>query len=69
MSDTSQGSPQASSSAEQALIDARRQKATRLRERGDNPFANDVVPKTAGAVTIDIADLRTSAAGGTGEGG
>lgn len=66
MSDTSQGS---SSSAEQALIDARRQKATRLRERGENPFANDVVPKTAGAITIDIGDLRATAAGAKGDGG
>jgi lysyl-tRNA synthetase class 2 len=48
-------------SAEQALIDARRAKAKRLRERGENPFANDVVPR-AGGKTVDIAELRTLAA-------
>ncbi len=31
-------------SAEDAIIDARRAKAARLRERGENPFANDVQP-------------------------
>ena len=45
----------AGSSAEQALIDARRAKATRLRERSENPFANDVVPRTAGSITLDVS--------------
>jgi lysyl-tRNA synthetase class 2 len=48
------------SSAEQALIDVRRAKAARLRERKENPFANDVVPRS-GATTLDVADLRTRA--------
>ena len=51
----------AGSSAEQALIEVRRAKAARLRERGENPFANDVVPRS-GAITIDVAALRTRAA-------
>ena len=51
----------AGSSAEQALIDARRAKATRLRERKENPFANDVVPRTAGSTTLDVAVLRARA--------
>src|SRR3954454_2656708 len=48
-------------SGDQALIDARRAKAKRIRERGENPFANDVVPRTGGK-TLDIAELRTLAA-------
>jgi lysyl-tRNA synthetase class 2 len=57
----SKATPQAPShSAEQALIDARRAKAQRLRDRGESPFANDVVPR-AGATTIDIAELRSVA--------
>jgi lysyl-tRNA synthetase class 2 len=55
-------------SAEQALIDARRAKAERLRSRGENPFANDVVPK-AGGHTLDIKEVRARAAAGKGEGG
>ena len=47
-------------SAEQALIDARRAKAKRLRDRGENPFANDVVPKD-GATTLDVAEVRARA--------
>ena len=49
------------SSAEQALIDARRAKAARVRARKENPFANDVVPRSGGE-TVDLADLRTLAA-------
>ncbi|HEY8073609.1 MAG TPA: lysine--tRNA ligase [Labilithrix sp.] len=57
-----EGSPQQPGhSAEQALIDARRAKATRLRERGENPFANDVGPR-AGGTTLDIANARAIAA-------
>lgn len=51
----------AGSTAEQALIDVRRAKAARLRERKENPFANDVVPRS-GATTLDVADLRERAA-------
>ena len=51
------------SSAEQALIDVRRAKATRLRERKENPFANDVVPRSGGT-TLDVAALRTRADAG-----
>ncbi len=48
-------------SAEQALIEARRAKAERLRGRGENPFANDVAPRVAASQTIDLADLRAVA--------
>ncbi|MEZ4295066.1 MAG: lysine--tRNA ligase [Polyangiaceae bacterium] len=41
--------------SEEALIAARRSKATRLRERGENPFANDV---TTGAPLVPLADAR-----------
>jgi lysyl-tRNA synthetase, class II len=55
-------------SGEQALIDARRAKANRLRERGENPFANDVVPRVGGH-TMDIKDVRTKAAAARGQDG
>ena len=58
------GTPSSPSSpAEQALMDARRAKAARLRERKENPFANDVVPRTGGK-TVDVAELRARAAAG-----
>src|SRR5262245_16041692 len=57
-----------SSSAEEALIAARRAKAEKLRARGENPFANDVVPR-AGGTTIDIAELRTRVAAARNEDG
>jgi lysyl-tRNA synthetase class 2 len=44
-----------SKSPEQSLLDARRAKAERLRERGENPFANDVVRFGAPS---DIAVVR-----------
>ena len=44
-------------------MDARRAKAARLRERRENPFANDVVPRTGGK-TVDVAELRARAAAG-----
>jgi lysyl-tRNA synthetase class 2 len=47
-------------SSEQALIDARRTKAERLRARGENPFANDVRPRLGGE-THDVADVRAIA--------
>ena len=62
MSDDSQ------SSAEKALIDARRAKATRLRDRKENPFANDVVPRLGGH-TLDISDVRKKAEGAKNEAG
>jgi lysyl-tRNA synthetase class 2 len=57
----------ASHSAEQALIEARRGKAARVKARGENPFANDVVPH-GGAKTLDISATR-ALAGTPGEGG
>ncbi|WP_394832485.1 lysine--tRNA ligase [Pendulispora rubella] len=55
--------PQGSSlgSAEQALLEARRAKAQRVRARGENPFANDVVPRLPGSETKDIGALRAFA--------
>jgi lysyl-tRNA synthetase class 2 len=50
-------------SAEHAIIEARRTKANRLRSRGENPFANDTVPRLPGARTIDLGALRDLAAG------
>ena len=47
-------------SAEEAIIAARRSKATQVRARGENPFANDVVARLPGAKTLDIADARAS---------
>ena len=41
--------------AEEALIGARKGKAARVRERGENPFANDV---TSGAALVPMADAR-----------
>ena len=60
--------PASSSSAEQGLIDVRRAKATRLRERNENPFANDVVPR-AGGKTVDVSELRTRAEAGKDDAG
>jgi lysyl-tRNA synthetase class 2 len=48
-------------SAEQAIIDARRAKAEVLRARGENPFANDVMPR-AGGTTSDLSAVRAVAA-------
>ncbi|MEI7893217.1 MAG: lysine--tRNA ligase [Myxococcales bacterium] len=48
-------------SAEQALVDARRAKADRVRARGDRPFANDVLPRLDQSTTLDIADARAIA--------
>src|ERR1700722_196905 len=47
-------------SSEQAIIDARRGKAERLRQRGENPFANDVRPRLGGK-TCDVAEVRAIA--------
>jgi lysyl-tRNA synthetase, class II len=54
--------------AEEALVAARRAKAERLRARGENPFANDVVPRVGGT-TVDIADLRAKASDARGADG
>jgi lysyl-tRNA synthetase class 2 len=51
----------ATGAAEQAIIDARRAKAARLRDRGENPFANDVGAKIAGSTTHDIDAVRALA--------
>jgi lysyl-tRNA synthetase class 2 len=48
-------------SAEHALIEARRAKAARLRARGENPFANDVRPRSPKGRTVDVRDLRDRA--------
>ena len=56
-----QGTP-ATLGAEEAILEARRAKAARLRARGENPFANDVVaPPPRHARRIDIAELRAAA--------
>jgi lysyl-tRNA synthetase class 2 len=55
-------------SAEDHIIAARRAKAEKLRGRGENPFANDVLPQKGGT-TIDIGDLRHKAAAARGEDG
>src|SRR5687768_2329584 len=55
-------------SAEDTLIAARRAKAAKIRARGGNPFANDVVPQKGGK-TLDIADVRARAAGAKGADG
>ncbi len=55
-------------SAEQAIIDARRMKAGRIRARGENPFANDVVPR-AGGTTLDVAAARAIALSARNEAG
>jgi lysyl-tRNA synthetase class 2 len=47
--------------AEQALIQARQGKAQRLRDRGENPFANDVRPRLPGSETHDIGAIRALA--------
>jgi lysyl-tRNA synthetase class 2 len=55
---------QKSASAEQAIIEARRAEAKRIREeKKENPFANDLGPKTPGAKTLDISDVRSAADG------
>ncbi|HXX68081.1 MAG TPA: amino acid--tRNA ligase-related protein [Polyangiaceae bacterium] len=52
--------PKGTASAEQALIEARRTKADRVRARGQQPFANDVIPRL-GSETRDVAALRAAA--------
>lgn len=66
----SEDRPQAEAhgSAEDTLIAARRAKAAKIRARGGNPFANDVVPQKGGK-TLDISDVRARAASAKGDDG
>ena len=52
-----------SASAEHAIIEARRNKAARIRSRGENPFANDTVARLPGSRTLDLGALRALAEG------
>ncbi len=47
--------------SEQSLRAVRRAKATAIRARGDNPFANDIAPRAVDAKTFDIAQARSLA--------
>lgn len=58
---------QPKASAEQAIIEGRKQKAKRVRERGENPFANDTTAKSGGT-TLDLGALRQKVASARGEG-
>jgi len=49
--------------AEHAIMEVRRGKARRVRDRGENPFANDVAPRAEGAKTLDVAAARALASG------
>lgn len=60
--------PEARHSAEENILEARRVKAARIRERGENPFANDVVPHGT-AETLDISAARVLANGAKDEAG
>ena len=51
-----------SHSAEQAIIDARRARAASMRERKENPFANDVRAWGGDVERDEIADVRVAAA-------
>jgi lysyl-tRNA synthetase class 2 len=53
----------ATHSAEQAIVDARKAKAARLRARGENPFANDVRPRGERGETVDLDVLRAGVTG------
>jgi len=65
---TDERQPPSPLGAEEAIIDARRAKASAVRERGDNPFANasdsgaagDRAPRHGGR-TVDIAEARAIA--------
>ncbi|MBI4701331.1 MAG: lysine--tRNA ligase [Deltaproteobacteria bacterium] len=59
-------SKEAQGKTEQALGEARRAKAARLRERGENPFANDV---TSGEPLSDLGAVRAGCAGARGPDG
>ncbi len=53
--------PREPHSAEQAIIDARRARATALRDRHENPFANDVAAWGKGIERDEIGDVRLAA--------
>jgi lysyl-tRNA synthetase class 2 len=55
------GEPHESHSAEQAIVEARKGKARRVRERRENPFANDVLPQVHGSRTYDLGGVRLEA--------
>ncbi len=55
--------------AEDAIVEARRAKAARVRARGENPFANDLKAQLPGSVTLDIGDVRARAEAAKVEGG
>jgi lysyl-tRNA synthetase class 2 len=61
-------STEESKGAEHAIIEGRRETAQRMRARGENPFANDVMPR-GGAVTVDVSALRALGAAARGEDG
>ncbi len=52
--------------AEETLIAVRKEKASKIRERGDNPFANDV---TSGEPLVDLAAARARFDGAKNEAG
>lgn len=65
MSDDSSNRVGGGTSAEDTLIATRRAKAEKIRARGENPFANDVVPRSGGR-TVDISELREVGEGARG---
>jgi lysyl-tRNA synthetase, class II len=54
---------------EDALLQVRRAKATRLRERGEQPFANDTRPSLPSIDSLDLGTLRGLVAAARGEDG
>jgi len=60
--------PETHASGEEAILDARRSKAKRVRERKENPFANDVVPRAPGSRTYDLGAVRARAEGALADG-
>src|SRR5512142_1083747 len=61
MGDPKQPTATGAHGAEQALIDARRAKVERVRGRGENPYANDVVARLPNGHTYDVAEVRAFA--------
>ncbi len=55
--------------AKKLILDARRSKAKRVRERKENPFANDVVPRVAARRTHDLGAVAGPGGGGRCAGG
>ena len=58
---TKSGDEREQHSAEDALLEARRAKAERVRARGANPFANHIAPSVPGGETKDLSTLRVFA--------